>query len=398
MKKKKIWKIGLLFLLVLGIAGFMEKQKGELIDGIFIERNEPGDGKKKLTLELEAEDLNLSYEYPIEIEEILFTEEEAQALMDEVIEEIDDDFSDVKDVVPLKKSYKSGLVEVTWKFDMPECMDVKGNIIKAQIPEDGLLVNAQADLECQNYKKIYSFPFIIPKQEVSDSEKILEDIAAYIDTEQKKEGTTQIQLPEAVDGVTLTWSEKEDYLIWKILLLEVIAAVLLVLSEREKKKEEIKRRKESMELDYPEIVGQMTILLGSGMTISQAWNIIATRYLEKRQKNMIESRPAYEEIALTNHRMKEGETEREAFMQMENRISLIAYHRFIRILLNNKSKGGRDLCQSLEQEAAQAYEQRTLIAKKKGEEASTRMLLPLMLMMVLVMAIVILPAIIEFKM
>ena len=64
--------------------------------------------------------------------------------------------------------------------------------------------------------------------------------------------------------------------------------------------------------------------------------------------------------------------------------------------MNSKSKGGSDLCQHLEKEASKAYEQRIMDAKKKGEEASTKMLVPLMLMMVLVMAIVIMPAIIEF--
>jgi len=45
----------------------------------------------------------------------------------------------------------------------------------------------------------------------------------------------------------------------------------------------------------------------------------------------------------------------------------------------------------------QAYEQRVLLAKRLGEEASTKMLIPLMLMMVLVMGIVMIPAIISFS-
>jgi hypothetical protein len=51
----------------------------------------------------------------------------------------------------------------------------------------------------------------------------------------------------------------------------------------------------------------------------------------------------------------------------------------------------------LQEESRQAFEQRILQAKKKGEEASTKMLLPLMLMLMMVMGIIILPALIEFK-
>jgi hypothetical protein len=68
----------------------------------------------------------------------------------------------------------------------------------------------------------------------------------------------------------------------------------------------------------------------------------------------------------------------------------------IRILLNNKSKGGDNLCGELEKEATLAYAQRVYDIKQKGEEASTKMLAPLMLMMILVIAIVILPACMGF--
>ena len=39
-----------------------------------------------------------------------------------------------------------------------------------------------------------------------------------------------------------------------------------------------------MKLDYSDIVSKLAILLGSGMTTHQAWNIISARYIDERQR------------------------------------------------------------------------------------------------------------------
>ena len=396
MTKKTIWKLGMVFILVLFLAAYMEVSNGELKDGYFIERNNVGEGEKELTLEVEANDGKEEYEYHLKIPEVLLTEKEANLMMDNAILEIEDDFSEVIDTIPIKKNYQSGLVEATWKFDVSDCMDMEGNIIKEKIPKEGQLVNAEVYLECQNYEKAYYFAFLIPVQEISFSEKLLTDISLYMEEEMQKEGETQVILPTKINGQTLTWREKKEGLVIRILFLEILVVVLLVISKAEKKREDEKKYKESMELDYPEIVGQTTLLLGAGMTILQAWNKITAQYLDKRQKRLIRKRAGFEEVVYITRRMQEGESEREALTLFGQRVPLISYHRFIRILLNNQSKGNVGVVALLEQETAKAYEQRVLAAKKKGEEASTKMLLPLMIMMILVMAIVILPAMLEF--
>ena len=372
---------------------FQDKDSGE---GTYIERNKAGEGNKELIFNLEAEGLPEEYEYKLNVEEMLYTEEEANALMEEAILEIEKDFKEITDRVPSKKTYQEEAVEATWRFDNQKCLDLEGNIIKEQIPEDGLIVNAEVGLKCQDYEKIHCFSFFIPRQQYSETEMLLSSISDYFQTEMQKEGQSSIKLPSEINGVTLVWKEQEDHLFLKIVFLEVLVVVLLFLSKLEKRKQEEKKRQESMELDYPKIVGQMTILLGAGMTIPQAWNKLAVQYCEKKQNGVTEQRPAYEELVYINRRMQEGESEREALSLMEKRVLLLPYRRFIRILLNNKSKGGDNLCQELEKEASAAYAQRVYAIKQRGEEASTKMLAPLMFMMILVIAIVILPACIGF--
>ena len=52
----------------------------------------------------------------------------------------------------------------------------------------------------------------------------------------------------------------------------------------------------------------------------------------------------------------------------------------------------------LEQEATDAFESRKLMARKLGEEASTKMMIPLMLMLGIVMAMIMVPAMMGVQM
>ena len=51
----------------------------------------------------------------------------------------------------------------------------------------------------------------------------------------------------------------------------------------------------------------------------------------------------------------------------------------------------------LKQEAEDAFEERKRIARKKGEEAGTKMLVPMVLMMVVVIVIVTVPALMSIN-
>lgn len=62
------------------------------------------------------------------------------------------------------------------------------------------------------------------------------------------------------------------------------------------------------------------------------------------------------------------------------------------MLSQNLRKGTRGLTELLEREAEDAFEQRKNLAKKAGEEAGTKLMIPLFLMLIIVFAIVIVPA------
>ena len=74
------------------------------------------------------------------------------------------------------------------------------------------------------------------------------------------------------------------------------------------------------------------------------------------------------------------------------RIGLKPYLRLASLLVNQLQKGSGALRENLEAEVRLAWEIHRDRAEKKGEEAQTKLLLPMMGMLFLVMALIMVPA------
>jgi hypothetical protein len=403
MEKKKKIELAVVFLLFLLLAGYMEFFQPMLEDGIKIRRGESGEGGQEVDLILNAQDVISDYSYALVVEEQKPTFSEAQEYFARAKEEIDgsfcpegEDVSHVTGQVVICDSYAGGIVTAEWSFDNYHVIDTDGMLLEEGLSEDGTLITAQAELKCDDYMEIYLFPFMAYPRDLTEQESIIKEIQGIIQTQQEQQGQEYLILPEELDGVTLSWKEARRYLVLKVFLLEVLVLLLLPLLELQRRKKETKERNDRLLLDYPDMVSKLAVLVGSGMSVKQAWTRISARYSDKRQKNICPESPVYEEMMRTVRELEDGESERTAYERFGERCGLYSYHRFVRLLVQNLQKGTRGLCDLLEQETETAFEERRILARKLGEEAGTKMLFPLMLMMGIVMAIVLMPAIFEF--
>lgn len=394
MEKAKRVKQIILFLLVFILAILYDKSDVLIKEGIIL-RNNPMEGDEEVALIINAEGLPKDYLYELEVKETLYTQTEASHFFKEAKTEIDKDFQKVLEDIPARESYVSEKVEAEWSFSPRTAIHTDYSINQEEIPKEGMTINAIATLRCGGYEELYVFPFLIEKKPLTKEEQIVVSLQEWFDTEMQKEGVSEVLLPKEMNGISLQWSEKEEYMPWKVLCFEIILFLLLYFREREQKKETKKQYLQRMEQEYPKIVGSLSVLLGAGMTVKQAWNVMANQYIRKGEKE--EEQGAWKEIVLLNRKIQEGEGEKEALLQMMERIPLMCYHRLIRMLLTNRDKGTKGLCEMLDKEAETAYEQQVLNMRKIGEEASTKLLMPMIIMLFLVMAIVILPAFINFS-
>ena len=147
--------------------------------------------------------------------------------------------------------------------------------------------------------------------------------------------------------------------------------------------------------DYPDIISKLTLLLGTGMTVKQVWTKMVQNYEEQKERSG--ERAAYEEMCVTYHEMQSGVSEAEAYARFGKRCGIGLYMKFGALLSQNLRKGSKGLCELLGMESIQAWENRKSTAKRQGEEASTKLLLPMFGMLAVVMIMVIVPAFLSIQ-
>ena len=88
--------------------------------------------------------------------------------------------------------------------------------------------------------------------------------------------------------------------------------------------------------------------------------------------------------------------EEQVYQEFGRRCEEMRYRRLTFLLSVHLKQGNNQLLQLLEREADSALEDRRYLAKKSGEEAGTKLLFPMMLMMLVVMFLILLPAYFNF--
>ncbi len=391
--KKKIIVVFILLLILSMVADI--SYRGNIENG-HIGRNPIGGEDKELKLQLEVDDVIEDYEYSIKISPELPKSEDAEAYFQEAINRIDKEFTNIQTTIPLHQEYVNGFVKADWSFRPFGIVEEDGAISWDKV-EEMVIMQAQVELRCGTYEKIYSFPFELKAVESTKEERIIQKIEVWLDKQMKAEGKQTIQLPTEVEGATIRWYEKREFITPQVLCLELVALLLLKIVSKRKQEEEEKKCLMEMERDYPEIVNQLSLLMGAGMTTRQAWSRIAIQYEYKKREGLVSKKKVYEAILQMNRRLKEGESERMVYKRFTEEIPTVNFRKLTRLLLGNLEKGTAGMAIRLEDESRLAFEQKILQARKLGEEASTKMLVPLMLMLMLVMGVVLLPALMKFQ-
>ena len=128
------------------------------------------------------------------------------------------------------------------------------------------------------------------------------------------------------------------------------------------------------------------------LTSLSAWERIALSYQAGKQKKVQGEREAYEEMLTVLHEIQGGVGELQAFENFGERCGLSVYRKLSSLIVQNIRKGAKGMQRLLEEEEGEAFEQRKARARKAGEEAGTRLLLPMGIMLMLVLVILVVPA------
>ena len=148
-------------------------------------------------------------------------------------------------------------------------------------------------------------------------------------------------------------------------------------------------------LAYPELASSLVVLMGAGLSIRGAWESMVMSY-RRSLLNGKKKHAMYEEMSYAWNALNRGESEEKVYTEFGRRCGLPAYLRLGSLLESNRKKGSRGLIPLLKEEADQATEERLRTARRLGEEASSKLLLPMVLLFSLILVILMIPAMLSF--
>lgn len=95
-------------------------------------------------------------------------------------------------------------------------------------------------------------------------------------------------------------------------------------------------------------------------------------------------------------KLKNGVHESLVYKELGRVCALRQYMKLSSLLEQNRRSGLANLSSLLEIESQSAWDERINLARREGEELSTKLLIPLFIMLVVVMMIIIVPALLTF--
>ena len=360
---------------------------GDLIR--MLERNEPGKGTQSYDLQVDfrgtEEDIQIS------VEEEKYSREEILALFEESLEPIEKEAlgenPDQEHVsLPLTFPYQYGPIRIFWEIEDTDIVGYNGEI-RAELEEgESLVLNLFATLTLDSVSQTYNFPVVICAPEKTEKDRLIAQILESI-KENNSIYEKDVRLPDTLNGTEIFFHSPKEKTALVILLLGVAAVIFLVFGYDRSLEKKLQKRREEMTVDFTEIVSKLSLLYEAGSSILKAWEKIVSDQEKKGRE-----RYAYKEMKLALEKIKSGVRERDAYSEFGKRCGLHSYIKLGNILDQNLSKGTKGMKLLLKQETTDAFEERKRIARKKGEEAGTKLLVPMILMMILVIVIIAVPA------
>ena len=403
---KKLWKTIFYVMFCAATIALLTEISGQGVMQNFgkvrINREDYGGNSVNHQLQMQIED-EKSENVEIQVSPRMYSEEEVQSLFRQAMNKLDQVIlgeNETADHVVKPLCFPQELegypFAISWEPGRYDVMDMNGRINQDAVLEEdpegeGVLVKITGILRYGTEEAAYNTQVLV-FADVEETETIRNQVLnAARQAEEVSREEKSFVLPERVNGRTVRWRFRKESKVMPVLMLGAVICVFLEVQERQKKEKLRKDRKEQMLFDYPEIVSQFTMLMGAGMTAKNVWKKITADYCGQKERGG-RVRDAYEEMVITLQEMQSGIPEAECYERFAARCGLVPYMKMGALLSQNLRKGAKGTSDMLKMEAIQAMEDRKSRARRLGEEAGVKLLLPMLLMLVIVLVIVVVPA------
>ncbi|MCM1120256.1 MAG: type II secretion system F family protein [bacterium] len=373
---------------VRAVSGGALTAQGELL------RPELGSGEKQVELEAELEGEKTG-RFTVSVQERQLTQREAQELYLEFWEKLRQEalgdnpsWQQVSAPLILAEELEGYPFSVSWRSSDYERIGTGGQVHVADNPQT---VTLTAEIRYLDSVWQEELTLLVVPERLEGADLLAAQVReAYRLAAEEAVTIDRVPLPLSIDGKPLVWREvREDYSLVLLLMTVCTAAAIFLFRDRDLHRQVLLRREKMKEV-YPVVVSKLTLYLGAGMTIRGAFRKIADDYSRRDHKG--KEQPLYEEMLYACNQLQAGISESRIYEMWAARTGLQDCARLSAMLAQNLKKGNAALLSRLKEEGDRALQEELNLRRRKGEEAGTRLLVPMIMMMAIVMVLVMIPA------
>ena len=397
-KKKKLQILVISAGLILGILFFISDRSSNEISPEGEILREAYDGKSKVIQANAHSETFGKTEVTIVVDRQSYTDEEAEQVfemtklwLEQVIPGSNKGLFEVRDNLVFPDYYEDYGISISYTSDQYALIDGSGTVKNEELQKEET-VAITVTLSYGEKSKSYVFPIVVYPPLLTEEEafqKALEETLTEEDQKQKE--SERLILPSAVVGEEVHFTKKQDMRYFYVVIMGILCAVFLGKGMDQDLDKLYEKRKKSLTFAYPDFAGKLALLTGTGMSVTGA---IKKIYKDGKEKA---AEPLYEELGIFVRNLENGMLEERALEDLGKRSGLPQYRKFCSLISTHMKKGSLSLKKLLENEAEEAFTEHQNHIRKLGEEASTKLLLPMILMLGVVMVIIMVPAFMTYQ-
>lgn len=387
--------IGMLLFIISFVLANRQKEEDQRI----LKRPAAGEAPLKIPVLLEIEEGLLEGE--LELGAHRYSEEEieefhtnAERQLRNSIHGANKDLLHITEALQLPTELPECSARLSWHSDHPELVTAVGEVRNEELSEPTEVTVEAKIFYGEEYRIFAEQITVLPKAYTKEELAYREGMAELQEQELAERTKESFFLPETVLGMRLLLPEERK--VPTLLVCTALAVVLFPTAYygyfndiETKKKKRIKEAKEA----YKEFMTKLSLLMAAGLSSRYAWKRLTEDYIRHYGNGHVLAK----ELFVTESELENGRSETSAYEAFGERLGIVSYQRLASLLAQHVAKGVQGMQQQLLSEAREVLAQEREQIKLRGEEAGTKLLLPTMGLLVLVFAILLVPAFASFS-
>lgn len=386
-----------LMLVIAGSIGIWLYECFAAKQGIHIVRNDYGEEETTYSVYYQTEDKTYQ-ELPLLIEPVRYPEEilkqkfeDGFAFLEQAMLGDNPAPDQIQTDLNLPTSIPDSGLRVSWGSSDYELLEENGTVHNDTLT-GAVSLSLSLTLSYEDREEIREYGLTICPKHLTPEEQRRRQLQLALDTMlQESAYEKDIYLPSDTQGIRLREHMNQGSKAVLFAIFGIGICGLLWFRKREELDRQLKIRKAEWLREYPYLVNQLLLYLCAGTTVKGALERIRKQYEQKSDTD----NSLYQELSVMWNEMNAGVTQEQAYVNFGKRIGLLPYMKLASMLAQQIRKGSSGFVVQLEQEEHAAFEQRKERAKKAGEEAGTKLLFPMIVLMIISMLVVAGPALLN---